>query len=98
MNEQLKEEIVRILLDTIEENVKLIRGKNTQYRIKNKFLGRTCSKEYSVRYFFFLITICIYNLWILLNIIERGRGGLDTSKIPIKVDRLVHLIRKLTID
>ena len=31
MNEQLKEEIVKILLDTIEENVKLIRGKNTTY-------------------------------------------------------------------
>jgi len=31
MNEQLKEEIVKILLDTIEENVKLIRGKNTIY-------------------------------------------------------------------
>jgi len=28
MNEQLKEEIVRILLDTIEENVKLIREKH----------------------------------------------------------------------
>jgi len=26
LNEQLKEEIVKILLDTIEENVKLIRG------------------------------------------------------------------------
>ena len=31
MNEQLKEEIVRILPDTIEENVKLIKGKNTTY-------------------------------------------------------------------
>ncbi|MCD6399976.1 hypothetical protein J7L85_04215 [candidate division WOR-3 bacterium] len=31
MNEQLREEIVRILLDTIEGNVKLIRGKNTTY-------------------------------------------------------------------
>jgi len=31
LNEQLKEEIVKILLDTIEENVKLIRGGRIQH-------------------------------------------------------------------
>jgi len=70
-------------------------GIETQYRIKNKFLGRTCSRDYSVRYFFFLLAICIYNLWVLLNIIERGKEGLEPGKIPIKVDRLIHLIRKV---
>ena len=81
--------------ETIHELYRKRFGIETQYRIKNKFLGRTCSKEYSVRYFFFLLAICIYNLWILLNIIERGKDGLDPGKIPIKVDRLVHLIRKI---
>jgi len=70
-------------------------GIETQYRIKNKFLGRTCSRDYSVRYFFFLLAICIYNLWVLLNIIERRKEGLEPGKIPIKVDRLIHLIRKV---
>lgn len=70
-------------------------GIETQYRIKNKFLGRTCSREYSVRYFFFMIAICIYNLWVLLNIVERGRAGLDPQKIPIKVDRIIYLVRKV---
>jgi hypothetical protein len=38
MNEQLKEEIVKILLNTIEENVKLIRGKNTTYSNASLFI------------------------------------------------------------
>ncbi len=40
VNEQLKEEIVKILLDTIEENVKLIRGKNTTYPNASLFTCR----------------------------------------------------------
>jgi len=70
-------------------------GIETQYRIKNKFLGRTCSKEYSVRYFFFILAICIYNLWVLFNVIERGVKGLNPGKIPIKVDRIIYLVRKV---
>jgi len=81
--------------ETIHELYRKRFGIETQYRIKNRFLGRTCSREYSVRYFFFLLAICIYNLWILLNIIKRGENGLDPGKIPIKVDRMVHLIRKI---
>ena len=49
MNEQLKEEIVKILLDTIEENVKLIRGKNTTYpfrEIRNWESWRDCNIDY----------------------------------------------------
>lgn len=81
--------------ETIFELYRKRFGIETQYRIKNRFLGRTCSREYSMRYFFFLLAICIYNLWILLNIVRRGKDGLDPGKIPIKVDRLVHLMRKV---
>jgi hypothetical protein len=70
-------------------------GIETQYRIKNQFLGRTCSKQYGVRYAFFILAVALYNLWILLNILERGRQGLDPGKIPIKVDRLKHIFRKI---
>jgi len=70
-------------------------GIETQYRVKNQFLGRTCSKQYSVRYAFFILAVALYNLWILLNILERGRQGLDPGKIPIKVDRLKHIFRKI---
>ena len=69
-------------------------GIETQYRMKNQFLGRTCSKLYSVRYAFFILAVTLYNLWILLNILERGRQGLDPEIIPIKADRLKHIFRK----
>ena len=70
-------------------------GIETQYRVKNKFFGKTCSKKYSVRYTFFILAVALYNLWVLLNIIERGRKGLEPGKIPIKVDRLKHIFRKI---
>jgi len=70
-------------------------GIETQYRLKNQFLGRTCSKQYSVRYAFFILAVALYNLWVILNILERGRQGLDPGKIPIKVDRLKHIFRKI---
>ena len=69
-------------------------GIETQYRVKNQFLGRTCSKQYSVRYTFFILAVALYNLWILLNIMERGKQGLDPGVIPIKADRLKHIFRK----
>jgi hypothetical protein len=70
-------------------------GIETQYRIKNQFLGRTCSKQYSVRYGFFILAVALYNLWVLLNILERGRKGLESGRIPIKVDQLKHIFRKI---
>jgi hypothetical protein len=68
-------------------------GIETQYRVKNRFLGRTCSKQYSVRYAFFVLAVTLYNIWVLLNIVERGKDGLNPGKIPIKVDRLKHIYR-----
>jgi len=70
-------------------------GIETQYRVKNQFLGRTCSKQYGVRYGFFILAVALYNLWVLLNILERGRQGLDPGMIPVKVDRLKHIFRKI---
>jgi hypothetical protein len=68
-------------------------GIETQYRLKNQFLGRTCSKQYSVRYGFFILAVALYNLWVLLNILERGRQGLEPGKVPFKVDWLKHVFR-----
>jgi hypothetical protein len=70
-------------------------GIETQYRVKNKFFGKTCSKKYTVRYAFFILAVALYNLWVLLNILERGKEGLEPGKIPIKVDLLKHIFRKI---
>ena len=42
-------------------------GIETSYRMKNIFRTRTTSKNYQVRLFFFLFSVCLYNLWVLVN-------------------------------
>lgn len=69
-------------------------GIETQYRVKNNVLGNTCSKKHRFRYAFFVLALALYNLWILINIAERGRQGLNPGTIPLKLDRLQHLFRR----
>ncbi len=35
--------------------------------MKNGFRTRTTSKKYQVRLFFFLFSVILYNLWVLVN-------------------------------
>lgn len=43
-------------------------GIETSYRVKQDFKARTTSKKYVVRFFYFMFSACLYNLWILANI------------------------------
>lgn len=42
-------------------------GIETAYRVKETFRARTTSKNYIIRYFYFLFSLTLYNLWVLLN-------------------------------
>ncbi len=42
-------------------------GIETAYRVKEAFRARTTSKNYVIRYFYFLFSLTLYNLWVLLN-------------------------------
>ena len=44
-------------------------GIETSYRVKQDFKARTISKKHIVRLFYFMFCACLYNLWILVNII-----------------------------
>jgi putative transposase len=44
-------------------------GIETSYRVKAEFKAKTTSKNYSIRLFYFLFSVCLYNLWILVNIV-----------------------------
>jgi len=45
-------------------------GIETSYRVKkHSFLPRTTSKNYIIRLFYFLFSVLLYNLWILVNIL-----------------------------
>lgn len=66
-------------LDITENNAKVLAkgyrkrwGIETSYRVKKEaFRPRTTSKNYAIRLFFFLFSVCLYNLWILINIVLR---------------------------
>ena len=44
-------------------------GIETGYRVKEDVRGRTCSRNYVIRLFFQLLSILLYNLWQLCNLI-----------------------------
>ena len=56
-------------------------GIETSYRVKNDFRVRTTSKNYIVRLFYFLLSVCLYNFWILANLIV---GVLSHFNIVLK--------------
>lgn len=45
-------------------------GIETSYRVKKySFRPKTTSKNYFIRFFYFMFSVLMYNLWILLDII-----------------------------
>jgi len=45
-------------------------GIETSYRnLDHDFKPRTTSKNYNIRLFYFLFSVCLYNLWVLVNIV-----------------------------
>jgi IS4 transposase len=40
----------------------------SSYRVKGDFRSRTTSKNFAVRLFYFLFSVAMYNIWILLNL------------------------------
>ena len=44
-------------------------GIETSYRKVGEFLPKTMSRTFSVRLFYFLFAVALYNLWVLVNII-----------------------------
>ncbi|MBI4363119.1 MAG: transposase [Euryarchaeota archaeon] len=44
-------------------------GIETSFRVQDSFIAKTTSKNYRVRLFYFMWSVCLYNLWVLANII-----------------------------
>jgi putative transposase len=45
-------------------------GVETSYRVKkHSFLPKTTSKNYRIRFFYFMFSVLLYNLWILADIL-----------------------------
>ena len=68
-------------------------GIETSYRMKNQFRAKTCSRCYAVRYVLYMLSLCMYNLWVLLNIIHAEYLGVAPAEPTITVDRFVFKMR-----
>jgi len=44
-------------------------GIETSYRVKKCFRGKTTSRNYIIRQFYFMMSVVLYNLWILINLL-----------------------------
>lgn len=44
-------------------------GIETSYRVKKCFRGKTTSRNYIIRQFYFMMSAVLYNLWILINLL-----------------------------
>ena len=44
-------------------------GIETSYRVKSGLRLRTCSRKYVVRFFLFVLSVILYNAWVLLNLL-----------------------------
>ncbi len=62
-------------------------GIETSYRVKKDFRPKTTSKNYIIRLFYFLFSVCLYNLWELVNVVLAlvGRIDLETPIIAAKL-------------
>ena len=70
-------------------------GIETSYRMKNQFKAKTCSRCYAVRYVLYMLSLCMYNLWVLLNIIHAEYLGVTPAEPTITVDRFIFQIRRI---
>jgi len=45
-------------------------GIETGYRVKGNFQANTCSKSFTIRVMHSLLAICLYNVWVLINLLH----------------------------
>lgn len=58
-------------------------GVETGHRMRNKFRARTCSRDYNVRCFYFILSVALYSFWVLVNLFvtEQAYGFPGEPKI-----------------
>jgi hypothetical protein len=66
-------------------------GIETSYRQIGDFLPRTSSPTFSVRLFYFLFAVALYNLWVLANTLVAGEMHPETPPISTRIFRRLVL-------
>ena len=62
-------------------------GIETSYRQIGDFLPRTSSPTFSVRLFYFLFAVSLYNLWVLANVLVSAETVSETPQISTRIFR-----------
>jgi len=62
-------------------------GIETSYRQIGDFLPRTSSPTFSVRLFYFLFAVSLYNLWVLANVLVTGKARPEKPPISTRIFR-----------
>lgn len=61
-------------------------GIESSYRMMKMNRVRTCTKCYALRYFFFLLSVTLYNLWVYANQVKARVGG-GEDDAPVEPER-----------
>jgi len=66
-------------------------GIETGYRVKKEFKIRTSTESYAMRVLFFFLSVVMYNLWVLINLLLALARNASTKKPMISVSQLKFL-------
>jgi IS4 transposase len=65
-------------------------GIETGYRVKNDFLPITTTQRYTIRMLYFMVSVILYNFWLLCNLIDCREHGIElgTQKTTTRIMKL----------
>lgn len=69
-------------------------GIETSYRVIGDFLPKSRSTAYSVRLFYFLFAVTLYNLWVLVNRLVTVVFGLSADTIVLSAAAFGQLVQQ----
>jgi hypothetical protein len=77
-------------IDCIAELYRKRWGIETGYRVKKDFLAKTTTQRYNIRMFYFMVSVILYNFWLLCNMIYCRENGIElgTPKITTRIMKL----------
>ncbi len=77
-------------IDCIAELYRKRWGIETGYRVKKDFLAKTTTERCTIRMFYFMVSVILYNFWLLCNMIYCRENGIElgTPKITTRIMKL----------
>ena len=81
------------LITQIPKEYKKRWGIETSYRVKGYFRAKTTCTDYTVRYYYFVLSAILYNIWILFNLLAcKYRGIRNDTMRPITVYIMISFL------